>query len=362
MSESKYHILAINPGSTSTKIAIYENGLQLFKETIDHPKSETEKFLTVSDQFEMRKDAIINALQRKNFNLKLLKAVVGRGGILPPMKSGAYEVNQIMIDRLLHNPLVGHASNLGALIAYEIAEPLGIKSYVYDPVTVDEYDDVARISGLPEFVRYSECHALNSRAVAREIARKLDKSYHDLNFIVAHLGGGISTSLHQKGRMVDAIADDEGTFSPERAGRVPCRQLVELCFSGRYDKQSILKKLRGQGGLFAYLGISDALEVEERIKNGDADAYLIYSAMAYQVAKGIGELATVVNGEVDRIILTGSIAYSEMLTGWIKERVQFIASVEIVPGEHELEALAAGALRVVKGEETAHQYVENNTK
>lgn len=237
---------------------------------------------------------------------------------------------------------------------------MGIKAYIYDPVTVDEYEDVARISGLPEISRRSECHALNSRAVAREAARKLNKPYDQLNIIVTHLGGGISTSLHKKGRMVDVIPDDEGPFSPERAGRVPCRQLVELCYSGKYERGTMLKRLRGQGGLTAYLGINNAREVEARIKNGDEYARLIYYAMAYQVAKGIGELATVVNGQVDRIVMTGSMAYSEMITGWIKEKVAFIAPVEVIPGEHELEALAAGALRVVKGEETAHEYVEKD--
>ncbi|ATW27999.1 butyrate kinase [Candidatus Formimonas warabiya] len=360
MSEATYSILAINPGSTSTKIALYENGQQIYKGTIEHPKGETDQFKTVADQFEMRKEAIIKALQGRNFDLKTLSAVVGRGGILPPMKSGAYEVNQAMMDRLMHNPLVGHASNLGALIAHEIARPLGIKAYIYDPVTVDEYEDVARISGLPEISRRSECHALNSRAVAREAARKLNKPYDQLNIIVTHLGGGISTSLHKKGRMVDVIPDDEGPFSPERAGRVPCRQLVELCYSGKYERGTMLKRLRGQGGLTAYLGINNAREVEARIKNGDEYARLIYYAMAYQVAKGIGELATVVNGQVDRIVMTGSMAYSEMITGWIKEKVAFIAPVEVIPGEHELEALAAGALRVVKGEETAHEYVEKD--
>lgn len=358
MTDTKHHILAINPGSTSTKIALYENDQQIFKETIEHPKAMTDQFKTIGDQFAMRRDAVIKSLQGRTYDVRKLSAVVGRGGILPPMKSGAYEVNQAMIDRLLHNPLVGHASNLGALIAYEIARPLGIKAYIYDPVTVDEYEDVARISGLPEISRRSECHVLNSRAVARAVAGKLNKSYFDLNMIVAHLGGGISISLHKKGRMVDVIPDDEGPFSPERAGRVPSRQLVELCFSGKYDKQAVLKRLRGQGGLSAYLGVTSALEVEERIKNGDEYAGLIYRAMAYQVAKGIGELATVVNGQVDRIVLTGSIAYSEMITGWIKEKVRFIAPVEVLPGEHELEALAAGALRVVKGEEAAQDYVE----
>ncbi len=316
MRAANYCILAINPGSTSTKIALYENDQEIVKETIEHPKSVLEQFNTVIDQFAMRRNAVLKVVQRKNFDLKKLSAVVGRGGILTPIKSGAYEVNQVMIDRLVHNSLAGHASNLGALIAYEIAQPLGIKSYIYDPVTVDEFEDVARISGLPEISRHSMCHVLNSRAVARKVAHKLNKSYDDLNFIVTHLGGGVSISLHKKGKMVDVIPDDEGPFSPERAGRLPCRQLVELCYSGKYDRETVLKRLRGQGGLGAYLGVTSALEVEELINNGDEYARLIYAAMAYQVAKGIGELATVVNGQVDRIVLTGSIAYSKMMTGW----------------------------------------------
>lgn len=354
----KHQILVINPGSTSTRIAVYRDQDLVFKETIEHLKSDLDRFYHIADQLELRKCIVLKIISERGFNLNRLSAVVGRGGILPPVKSGAYRVNQLMLDRLEKYPLSEHASDFGALIAYAIAAPLGINAYIYDSVAVDEFEQVARISGLPEISRESQTHALNSRAAARKTAESLHRSYDEMNFIVAHLGGGISVSLHNKGKMVDVIPDDEGPFSPERAGRVPCRRLAELCFEGPDDKQAMMKRLRGKGGLTAYLGTNNAEEVERRIKDGDSFAALVYEAMAYQVAKGIGELATVVNGNVDRIILTGSIAYSEMFTGWIKERVLFIAPVQIIPGENEMESLAWGILRVLKGEETAHEYQE----
>jgi len=353
-----YYILAINPGSTSTKIALYEDEKEVFTKTLEHPVEELEKYDNTQDQYEMRKDAVLAFLKEKNFDIKNLSAVVGRGGMLPPVKSGAYVVNELMLDTLKNRPVMEHASNLGAPIAYEIAKAAGVNAYIYDSVRTDELIDIARISGMPDIPRTSTSHVLNSRAMAIKAAKKYGKRYDEMNFVVAHLGGGISLSVHEKGRIVDIISDDEGPFSPERAGRVPCRDLIELCYSGKYDKRTMHKKLRGNGGLKAYLGTTDAREVEKMIEAGDENAKLIYEAMAYQIAKGIGELATVVEGKVDAIILTGGIAYSNMLTSWIKKRVEFIAPVEIMPGENEMESLAYGILRVLRGEEKAREYTE----
>lgn len=354
----EYKILVINPGSTSTKIALYNNREVVFTKTLNHPAREMEKFVCIQEQFEMRKEMVLLFLRENGYNVGELSAVVGRGGMLPRVKSGAYRVNDKMVARLKNNPVIEHASNLGALIAYEIANTTGIPAYIYDSVRVDELKDIARISGMPDIPRTSTSHVLNSRAMAIMAAEKYGKKYKDMNFIVTHLGGGISLSVHEKGLMVDIIADDEGPFSPERAGRVPCKDLIDLCYSGKFDKKTMHKKLRGKGGLKAYFNTADAREVEKMIQNGNEEARLVYEAMAYQVAKGIGELATVVNGNVDTVIITGGIAHSDMLTSWIKKRVEFIAPVEIMPGENEMESLALGVLRVLNGEEAAMDYVE----
>ncbi|AWI06613.1 butyrate kinase [Clostridium drakei] len=353
-----YKILAINPGSTSTKIALYEDEKEIFCKTLEHPVEQIEKYENTADQFDMRKEVVLSFLKQNGYEVKELAAVVGRGGMVPKVKSGAYKVNETMVDRLKNNPVVEHASNLGALIAYEIASSIGVPAYIYDSVRVDELEDIARVSGMPDIPRTSTSHALNTRAMAMKVAKKYGKKYSDMNFIVAHLGGGISVNVHRKGQMVDIMADDEGPFSPERAGKVPCNALIDLCYSGKFDKKTMKKKLRGNGGLKAYLNTVDAREVEKMIENGDEKAKLVYEAMAYQVAKGIGELATVVEGKVDAIVITGGIAYSDMITNWIKKRVQFIAPVEIMPGENEMESLALGTLRVLKGEEEAREYVE----
>lgn len=349
-----FKILAINPGSTSTKIAIYEDTNEICKKNIEHSNEEIAKYKGITDQYEMRYKEIMDFLKEINFDVADLAAVVGRGGLLPPVHSGAYRVNDSMIDRLKHRPLVEHASNLGAIIAYEIAGSVGVPAFIYDSVAVDELDDIARISGLADIKRQSFSHALNKRAVAIKTAEGMGKSYKDCNFIVAHLGGGISLSAHKKGKMVDIVSDDEGPFSPERAGRVPCGELVNMCYS--HEKGDMKKKLRGQGGLVSYLNTNNVLEVQDRINNGDEDAKLILEAMAYQIAKAIGELSIVLEGEIDKIIITGGIAYSKTITDWIKKRVAFIAPVEIVPGENELESLAFGTLRVLKGEEEAYEY------
>lgn len=353
-----YRVLAINPGSTSTKFAVYDGENQVFANTLNHSVEELSHFKSIMDQFEMRKKEIEKALKENNIELKSINAVVGRCGGLPPVKSGAYLINEEMIDRLTNRPTLDHASNLGATISYSIANEIGINSYIYDPVCVDESDDIAKVSGLKGLDRVCLTHALNTRAMAIKYAKMNNKNYTDLNLIVAHLGGGISLNIHEKGKIVDFVSDDEGPFSPERAGRLPSKILVDLCYSGKYTHKEMVKNVRGKGGIVSYLNTVDAREVEDRISKGDEYAKLIYDALALQVAKSIGELATVVNGDVDAIIITGGIAYSKYMSESISKRVKFIAPVEILAGENELEALAFGALRVLKGEEEATIYKE----
>lgn len=351
-----YKILAINPGSTSTKIAYYENENKVFSQSIGHDHKELEKFEKITDQFELRKKLLLDVVTYNKVNLNELSAVVARGGLIVPLKAGGYIVTEDMKDRIINGPIIPHASNLGALIADAIAKPLGIPAYIYDAVSSDEMDDFAKITGLPEIEKQSLCHVLNSKAMARKAAQEIGKNYNDCNFIVAHLGGGISISAHKKGRICDLIADDCGTFSPERAGSIPIVQMIDLCYSGKYTNKEMQKKIRGNGGLKALLNTSDAREVEKMIYNGDKKAEEIYYAMAYQIAKGIGQLSVVFKDNIDGIVLTGGVAYSEMLTNWIKEHVNFLAPVYILKGENELESLAFGALRILKNEEKAILY------
>ena len=355
-----YRVLAINPGSTSTKFAVYDGKNQIFTKTLNHSVEELSKFSSIMEQFEMRKSEIEKALKENNIELKSINAVVGRCGGLPPVKSGAYVINDEMIDRLTNRPTLDHASNLGTIISYSIANEIGVVSYIYDPVCVDESDDIAKVSGLSGLDRVCLTHALNTRAMAIKYAENINKNYKDLNLIVAHLGGGISLNIHEKGKIVDFVSDEEGPFSPERAGRLPSKMLVDLCYSGKYTHKEMVKKVRGKGGIVSYLNTVDAKEVEQRISNGDEYAKLIYDALALQVAKSIGELATVVNGDIDAIIITGGIAYSKYMSESIAKRVKFIAPVEILPGENELESLAFGAIRVLDGEEEATIYRESD--
>lgn len=351
-----YNILAINPGSTSTKIAIYEDDKEIYEKNITHSNEEIEKYDRVADQYEMRYNEIMSFLNEVNYDVKDLSAVVGRGGLLPPVKSGAYRVNDVMVDVLKNRPVVEHASNLGGIIAFEMAEKLSIPSFIYDSVAVDELEDIARYSGMADIKRKSLAHALNMRAVAIKTAEELNKKYTDSTIIVAHLGGGMSISVHKNGKMVDIVSDDEGPFSPERAGRVPCKDLISMCYKN--DQKTMKAKLRGKGGLISYLGTNDAREVEKMIAEGNKEAAMVYEAMAYQIAKGIGELATVVEGKVDAIAITGGIAYSKMITEWISKRVKFIAPVHIHAGENELESLVLGSIRVLDGKEEARVYAE----
>ncbi|NLM36069.1 MAG: butyrate kinase [Clostridiales bacterium] len=353
-----YKLLIINPGSTSTKIGVYENESPVFVETIRHATEEIEKFNSVVDQFEFRKDTILKVLKEKNFDIKDLNAVVGRGGLLKPIEGGTYIVNERMLEDLRAEIRGQHASNLGALIANEIAKDLNIPAYIVDPVVVDELDDVARISGIPEIERTSIFHALNQKAVAKRYAKEHGKKYEEVNVIVAHLGGGVSVGAHRKGRIVDVnnALDGEGPFSPERSGGVPVGDLVKLCYSGKYTYEEMKKKITGKGGFVAYLGTNNALEVENAALAGDPKAKLLYEAMAYQTAKEIGACAAVLCGQVDAIIITGGIAYGKPMVDPIKERVSFIAPVVVYPGEDELLALAQGAIRVLSGEEEAKIY------
>lgn len=356
---NNFKLLTINPGSTSTKIAVFENDKLMFEETLRHDVDELCKFDTIFDQYEFRKDIILKALEKNKVDISSLDGVVGRGGLLKPIEGGTYEVNDKMLEDLKIGVQGEHASNLGGILAYEIAKGVSCKSFIVDPVVVDELQDVARISGLKEIERKSIFHALNQMAVSRRYAKSIGKNYDDLNIIVAHLGGGVSVGAHKKGRVIDVnnALDGDGPFSPERAGGLPIGDIIKLCYSGKYTQAQIKKMIKGNGGLVSYLETNDAREVGSRIDDGDEYAKLIYYAMAYQVAKEIGACSAVLRGKVDAVILTGGVAYDEKFTGWIEEMVGFIAKVIIYPGEDELEALAEGGLRVLRGEEEAKIYI-----
>lgn len=352
-------ILALNPGSTSTKVAVYHNRKQVFLKNIKHDLEEMKQFTRVADQFEFRKKAILEEVQHAGLDISKVNIVVGRGGLLKPIPGGAYEVSEAMIHDL-RNAAAEHESNLGGLIAYEIAQEIGhdVKAIIVDPICVDEMEEIARISGMPELPRKSVFHALNQRAVARKFVREHGKKYEEVNLIVAHMGGGISVGVHHKGRVVDNNngLNGEGPMTPERTGGLPVGQLVDLCFSGKYTRAEMMKKIKGYGGLCAYLGTNDALLVEQKIRDGDEYAKLIYGAMAYQVAKEIGAGATVLEGAVDAIILTGGLANSSMLTDMISQRVRFIAPVRVFPGEGEMDALALNGFMALQGELEIQQY------
>lgn len=351
-----YKILSINPGSTSTKIALCEDEKELFSTTIRHTDEELAPFPEVASQYDFRKQIIVEELKKQGYEEKDLAAVVGRGGIFPNIKAGGYLVNDAMKAMIFEGNIIPHASNLGALISDAIAKPLGIPAYVYDCVSSDEITEVAKITGLVDVVKKSTCHVLNSKATSRKVAEKIGKKYEDMNFIVAHLGGGISVSAHKKGQIVDCIPDDSGPFSPERAGAIPALDMVEICYSGKYTKKEMGKVLRGNGGLKSLLGTNDCIEVENRVLAGDPEATLIYQAMAYQIARGICSLLPALEGKVHAIVLTGGIAYSKPLIDMIKEYFGSLFKVEVYPGENEMEALTLGALRMLSGEEQVKEY------
>lgn len=353
-----FKMLTINPGSTSTKIAVFENEDLVFEKTLRHSSEEIGKYEKISDQFEFRKNVIEDVLIDGGVKVTELHAVVGRGGLLKPIEGGTYVVNEPMIEDLKIGVLGEHASNLGGIIAKEIGDKVNIPSYIVDPVVVDEMNEVARVSGIPEIDRKSIFHALNQKATARRAAKELDKEYNECNFIVAHMGGGISVGAHEKGKVIDVAnaLDGEGPFSPERSGGLPVGDLVKMCFSGKYTQDEIKKRIKGNGGLVGYLNSNDVRDVQEKIANGDEKAKLIYEAMAYQVSKEIGSCASVLKGDVDAILLTGGIAYSDVFTSLIEDRVKFICDVKVYPGEDEMIALAQGGLRVLNKQEEPQVY------
>ncbi len=349
--------LIINPGSTSTKIGVFEDDKMLFDETLRHTTEEIARFDRIVDQMDFRKEVILNFLKEKDIDIKSFDVIVGRGGLLRPIPSGTYKVTEKLVQDLKDAVGGEHASNLGGILAGEIADEIGVDAYIVDPVVVDEMSDVARLSGVPELPRVSIFHALNQKAVAKRYAKEVGKRYEMLNLIVVHMGGGVSVGAHTGGKVVDVFnaLSGDGAFSPERAGAVPPGALADLCFSGKYSQKEIKKMLIGNGGFNAYLGTNDAREVyKQSLENEKAKTVL--DAFIYQVSKDIGAQAAVLSGKVDQIILTGGIAYGEYVDDEIKKRVEFIAPVTVYPGEDELLALAEGALRVIRGEESAAIY------
>ena len=353
-----YRILVINPGSTSTKVAYFEDELERWNETIAYDKGQLSGFRRAVEQKEMRRLDIEEVLHAKELDLNSLTAVIGRGGPFKALESGTYTIDENLLqDIKLGNVQAEHISNIGALLADEFAKKAGVTAFFVDPVSVDEFEPIARVSGIPELERISLLHALNVRATAHMASKEIGRSYSELNLIVAHLGGGISICPIRKGRIVDVNnANEGGPFSPERSGALPVSSLVKLCYSQKYLFDEMKKRLVGSGGLVAHLGTNDSREVEKRIEKGDDKAKLIYEAMAYQIAKEIGAMATVLKGQVDAILLTGGLAHSKILIDWISERTSFIAPVRVYPGENEMAALAMGVLRVLRGEEEVKKY------
>ena len=358
MSEKVFRILAINPGSTSTKASVFDNSKEIAGLTVRHDHQQLAGFNTILEQKQLRTDDIIKMLKDNDIPLESLDAVSGRGGVIKPMDSGTYTINERMIEDLHTETAMTHASCLGGIIAGEIGKKQNIPAFIVDPVVVDELEPPARLTGFPEIRRTSIFHALNSKAVARRLAGQMGVRYEDSRFIVAHMGGGITVSAHRNGRAVDVNngITGEGPFTPERSGAAPLRQIIEMCFSGAYTKAELMSKVLGKGGMSAHLGTSDMQAAEEMIRNGDANAAMVVDAMAYQVAKEIGAMAAVLEGRIDAIILTGGLAHSDSFVQKIITRVDRFAPVHLFPGEGEMPALAEGALRVLRGETPAMTY------
>lgn len=350
--------LIINPGSTSTKIGVFEDETLLFEETLRHSTEEIAQYASIVDQKDFRKQIILDLLKEKDFDIRSLQVIVGRGGMLKPIPGGTYAVS----DDLLYDLKIGkqgqHASNLGGILAREIGDEIGVPSYIVDPVVVDELMPIARYSGVPELPRTSVFHALNQKAVAKRYAKEKGVSYESLNLIVVHMGGGVSVGAHEKGRVIDVFnaLDGDGAFSPERAGAVPSGALIRMCFSGEYTEKEVYKKIVGGGGFNAYLGTNDMRDVAKMIDEGDTHADEVREAFILQVCKNIGSMSCVLKGKVDAIIVTGGIAYNKAVVDKMEERAGFIAPFTVYPGEDELLALAQGALRVLNGEEKAMEY------
>lgn len=351
-------ILIINLGSTSTKVAVYEDTTEIFKESISHSQGQLSEFNDIWDQVDFRKDKIIEALSGNNFSKEDFSAISCRGGNTKPVKGGIYILNEEMIADMKSGKYGVHPTNVGNSISFELGKEWGIPVVIADPPVTDEFCKFARYSGVKEISRQSSFHALNQKRTARKISTRLGKDYTDLNLIVVHLGGGISVAAHESGLVIDVnnALDGDGPFSPERAGTVPTGDLIKMCFSGKYTQKDMLYKIKGGGGLMSYLGTNSGLEVEKRIDSGDEYALEVYEAMAYHVSKEIGAASAVLKGKVDGIVLTGSLAHSARLVDWIRKRVQFIAPLYLNPGENEMLSLAESALRYLNGEEQPKQY------
>ena len=350
-----YLILAINPGSTSTKVALYKNEDVIFNENISHPQTEIDKFETILEQEPMRKKAVMESLSKHGHKPEDLAIVMGRGGMLPPVKVGGYKINEKMLQLIFEEKVQQHASNLGAVLANDIAKAAGIEAYVYDAVTACEFPPVARITGMKEIERRSFYHVLNCRAVSIRYAESIGKRYEDVNLLVTHLGGGITVGAHCKGKIIDSLADDNGPFAPERAGSVPLLDLIEMCYSGNYTKKDMMSKVRGKGGLRALLGTSDGREIQKLIEAGDENAVLVMEAQAYQIAKGIALLSPALRGDCDAIIVTGGLAYNTFLIEDVKKYIGWLGKIVVMPGEFEMEALALGGLRIIRKQEEVHE-------
>ncbi len=350
--------LIINPGSTSTKIGVFEDETLLFEETLRHSTDEIARYATIVDQKDFRKDIITNLLKEKNFDIQSLNMVVGRGGMLKPIPGGTYAVTDDLLEDLKIGKQGQHASNLGGILAREIGDSIGVPSFIVDPVVVDELCDIARYSGVPELPRTSVFHALNQKAVAKRYAKETGKAYDSLNLIVVHMGGGVSVGAHQNGKVVDVFnaLDGDGAFSPERAGGAPSGALIKMCFSGKYTEKEVYKKFVGNGGFNAYVGSNDMRDVEKMVNNGNMKAKEVRDAFIMQVTKDIGSMACVLKGKVDQIIVTGGIAYDKAVVAGLKEASEWIAPFTVYPGEDELLALVQGGLRVINGEEQAKVY------
>lgn len=354
-----HKILAINPGSTSTKFAVYSDSECVLNKTIRHSFDDLFHYDNIVDQFDYRKGLIIDSLVEEGIDVDSIKFIIGRGGMTYPVESGIYRVNNLMLQHVREGVLGQHASNLGPMLADFIANQIpNAKAFIADPVVTDEMEDIARISGHSKFERRSIFHALNQKATARIHAEKMGRNYSEMRLVVAHLGGGISVGVHKNGRVIDVNngLNGEGPFSPERSGTLPAGQLIETCFSGKYSKEEVDRMVLGEGGFVSYLGTNNAREVEEMAAEGNSKAQFIQEALFYQVSKIIGEMAVVLNGQVDAIILTGGLAYNKSLERYIKKKTGFIAPVYVYPGEDELEALAMNALRVAKGEVEVKEY------
>lgn len=350
--------LIINPGSTSTKLGVFEDETLVFEETLRHSTEEIAQYASIVDQTDFRKDIILSFLKEKGVDVASFDVVVGRGGMLKPIPGGTYAVTDELLNDLKIGKSGQHASNLGGILAKDIGDSIGKPSYIVDPVVVDELEPISRYSGVPELPRISVFHALNQKAVARRYAKESGRKYEDLNLIVVHMGGGVSVGPHKHGKVIDIFnaLDGDGAFSPERAGAVPVGSLVKMCFSGKYTEKEVYKKLVGNGGFNAYLGTNDMRDVEKMVTDGDTHAAEVRDAFIMQMSKNIGAMAAVLCGKVDQIIVTGGIAYDKAVVAGIKERCEWIAPFTVYPGEDELLALAQGGLRVINGEEEAKPY------